>query len=286
MKIRFVGIITKRNAPEPARIGEELTRWFAEKNIKTKLNSIAPDMDMLVILGGDGTLLHVATQASYHDIPVVGINLGNLGFLTEVAAGEIYQALETILTGKTEIEKRLMLKARLLRQTSKEKTAPLFSLNEVVVAKGNTERMVRFRSWADREYITTYKADGLIISTPTGSTAYNLSAGGPIAQPELNSLLVTPICPFMLGSRPILLSTKTRITTQMTEHSSDVKVIIDGRPAWDMRKDDCLIVEAAKKPLLLISSPHKGYFTILRNKLHWGGQDAGRPLPDLVDKLM
>ncbi len=282
MKIRFVGIIIKQNAPEPARIGEELAAWFERRRIATRIDEIDAEMDMLVILGGDGTLLHVAARASRLDIPVVGINLGNLGFLTEVAASEIYPALETILAGKIRMEKRLMLRARLYRQANGEKSRSLFSLNEVVIAKSNTERMVRFRAWADSEYITTYKADGLIIATPTGSTAYNLSAGGPIAQPELNTLLVTPICPFMLGSRPLLLSPRTRITTQMAEPSVDVKIIIDGRPAWDMHQDDCLLVEAAGKPLQLISSPHKGYFTILRNKLNWGGRERDQPLPKLI----
>ncbi len=281
MNIRFAGIITKRNAPDVHRTGEELSAWFAQRQIKTRLDVIDQDMDILIILGGDGTLLHVADQASHLDIPVVGINLGNLGFLTEVAAGEMYQALETILAGDIYIEKRMMLKAFLVSGVERKRSESCYVLNEVVIAKGNMERVVRLRCWSGEEYITTYKADGLIISTPTGSTAYNLSAGGPIVQAELEAILVTPICPFMLDSRPVLLSPETRVTTQVADSVRDVKVLVDGRFAWDIRENDYLVVKSATKPLLLISSPHKGYFDILRNKLNWGGRDKTHHYPGI-----
>jgi len=175
-----------------------------------------------------------------------------------------------------------MLKARLVRGNDSERLGALFCLNEVAIVKGSVEKVIRLCSWADEEYITTYKADGLIISTPTGSTAYNLSAGGPVVHAELNALLVTPICPFMLESRPVLLSPRTRITTQLAAPARDVKVMVDGRFSWEMQENDCLVIEAAAKPLRLYSSPHKGYFTILRNKLNWGGRDRGFPLPEIA----
>lgn len=279
MKVAFAGIITRRDSPQVRRVGEELAVWFKKRHIQALLDRIVHGMDILVILGGDGTLLHVATQASELDIPVVGINLGNLGFLTEIAAEEMYQALETILTGDVRIEKRVMLKASVLGENGRT-SQPMFALNEVVVVKGSTERVLRLRCWADREYITTYKADGLIFSTPTGSTAYNLSAGGPIVHAELNTLLVTPICPFMLESRPVLLSQNVHFTTQLAEEAVDVKVMVDGRLGWTLTPADGLRVESADKPLLLISSPHKGYFAILRNKLNWGGRSTDVPLPE------
>jgi NAD+ kinase len=130
---------------------------------------------------------------------------------------------------------------------------------------------VQLSTWADEEYITTYRADGLVFSTPTGSTAYNLSAGGPIVQPGLKSILVTPICPFMLESRPVLLPATVRLTTRLADIAREMKVIVDGQPAWDMRDDDTLEVVASDRPLRLISSLRKGYFEILRNKLNWGG---------------
>jgi NAD+ kinase len=278
MTIRLVGIITKLDSPRVRRIGGELADWLTGKGIEARIDAIEPAMDMLVILGGDGTLLHVAHRASRFDIPVIGINLGNLGFLTEVAEDEMYQALQEVLSGRGCIEQRMMLKVRLVGDDRRDRKV-MYSLNEVAIVKGNVEKVIRLRSWADAEYITTYKADGLIISTPTGSTAYNLSAGGPIVHAGLDVILVTPICPFMLESRPVLLSSRTRITTQLADTANDVKVMVDGRFSWDMRQKDCLIVEAADKPLKLFSSPHKGYFAILRNKLNWGGRDTVFPLP-------
>ena len=280
--MRLVGIITRLDSPRVQQAGEQVAAWFGRQGIEARLDVIAPDMDLLVILGGDGTLLHVADQASRHDIPVIGVNLGNLGFLTEVAEAEMYQALAEVVSGRGNIERRMMLKVRLVRGDT-DQTEPRFCLNEVAIVKGNLDKVIRLCSWANEEYITTYKADGLLISTPTGSTAYNLSAGGPIVHRELHALLVTPICPFMLESRPVLLSPGTRITTQLADPAGDVKVMVDGRCTWEMEKDDCLLVEAAAKPLQLFSSPHKGYFTILRNKLNWGGRDAGSPLPRVAE---
>jgi len=278
MNIRHVGIITRQHSQRVQRIGGELACWFEKRGIRAELDDIKPDMDMLVILGGDGTLLHVAARASELDIPVVGINLGNLGFLTEVAADEMYHALETIVNDEVHIERRMIIKASVLAEDGTA-SEPMFALNETVVVKGSVERVLRLRCWADREYIATYKADGLIFSTPTGSTAYNLSAGGPIVHAELGTLLVTPICPFMLESRPVLLSPKVVLTTQLAESADDVMVMVDGRLGWTLDSEQALRVEVAEKPLLLISSPHKGYFAILRNKLNWGGNTDDVPLP-------
>ena len=197
-------------------------------------------------------------------------------------ARQVCAALDEILHSGITLEERMMLRAKLLDEQGAAVGPALFALNEVVIVKGSTEPMMRLGCWADREYITTYKADGLIVSTPTGSTAYNLSAGGPIAHAELQTLLVTPICPFMLDSRPVLLSPRTRVTAQLAPPSTNVKIMVDGRLGWTMRANDFLSIEAAGKPLRLISSPHKGYFDILRNKLNWGGRDPGYPLPEVI----
>lgn len=270
MNICKVGIIPRKFSSKIKQIGRELIDWLGARGISASLDTINPEVDMLVILGGDGTLLHVAAQAAELDIPVVGINLGDLGFLTEIAGGEMYRALETILAGDIKIERRMMLKTWKVDGDGRE-TKPFFSLNEVVVVKGSTARLLRLCCWANEEYVATYKADGLIFSTPTGSTAYNLSAGGPVVHAELEVLLLTPICPFMLESRPVLLGSETRISTRLAEQAEEVKIMVDGRLAWILGKDDNLQVEAASKPLLIVSSPHKGYFSILRNKLNWGG---------------
>ena len=161
MLIKHVGIIKKSGLEEAGRLGVELANWFAERSVTTVFDSISEEMDLVVILGGDGTLLHVAEQAACYQIPVVGINLGSLGFLTEVAIKERYIILETLLRGGAAIEDRMMLKARI--HSDGKKSDWRFALNDVVVSRGILERLVRLVTWADREYITTYKADGLIL---------------------------------------------------------------------------------------------------------------------------
>ena len=278
MKIRKAGIILKKNSARPRQIADELVDWFSAKGIETVLDQVTDDLDVLVILGGDGTLLHVADKASKHEIPVMGINLGGLGFLTAVAEDERVEALTSLLEGSVSIEERMLIKTRLRKGSADiaESTEYHYALNDVVISKGNIDQIIRLSTWADQEYITTYRADGLIFSTPTGSTAYNLSAGGPIVQPGLPSLLVTPICPFMLESRPVLLAPDVQLVTKLVSKVNDVKVIVDGRLTWEMQENFQLEVKVAEKPLLLISSPQKGYFEILRNKLNWGGSESNK----------
>jgi NAD+ kinase len=285
MNIRYAGVITRADSPEVEQIGREMISWFEGQRIKAELNSIDSGMDILIVLGGDGTLLHVAEEASKHQLPVLGVNLGNLGFLTEVAADERYQALETLLgDDEVRMEKRIMLTAAYVNGATGQKSDSVHALNEVVIVKKSTEAMIRLRCWADREYVTTYRADGLIMSTPTGSTAYNLSAGGPVVHAELDAIVVTPICPFMLESRPVLLGSQHNVTTQLLAPAGQVKVIVDGQLQWTITENDYLLVRKASKPLLIISSPWKSYFNILRSKLNWGGASVDIPLPEKVCK--
>ena len=281
MKIRKAGIILKKGFKKPREIGEEIIKWFSEKGVKAVVDKVTKDLDILIILGGDGTLLHIADKASRYEIPVMGINLGGLGFLTAVSVKERFEALELLLQGKMKVEKRLLLKTRLLGGSETEPRSDnyLYALNDVVISKGDIEQIVNLRTWSDQEFITTYRADGLIFSTPTGSTAYNLSSGGPIVQPQLPCILVTPICPFMLESRTVLLSADVTLITQLAEKADNVKVIVDGRFTWKMVKNSRLEVKTASNPLYLISMPQKGYFEILRNKLNWGG--IGHKIPKL-----
>ena len=281
MKIKKAGIILKKGFEKPRRIGEEIIRWFADKGVETVVDQVAQDLDILIILGGDGTLLHVADKASRYEIPVMGINLGGLGFLSAVSARERFEALELLLQGKMTVEKRMLLKTRLLGESGADSQSDtyLYALNDVVINKGDVEQIVKLRTWCDQEFITTYRADGIIFSTPTGSTAYNLSSGGPIVQPGLPCILVTPICPFMLESRPVLLSSSATLITQLSGKAHNVKVIVDGRFTWEMVENSRLEVKTASKPLHLISMPQKGYFEILRNKLNWGG--TGNKIPKL-----
>ena len=267
MNVGYAGIVTRSQSQKVEQIGREVVAWFAERHIKADLNRIAPEMDVLVVLGGDGTLLHVADKASEYQLPVLGVNLGNLGFLTEVAADEMYDALTTLLLDDVRIEKRIMLSAAYVSGATGETSRSVSALNEVVIVKKSTEAMIRLRCWADKEYVTTYRADGLIVSTPTGSTAYNLSAGGPVVPAELDAVVVTPICPFMLESRPVLMGSQHKITTQLLAPAGQVKVIVDGVLQWTITENDYLLVQKAANPLLIVSSPWKSYFNILRSKL-------------------
>jgi len=279
MKIRKAGIILKKGFKKPRKIGEEIISWLADKGVETVIDQVTKDLDILIILGGDGTLLHIADKASRYEIPVMGINLGGLGFLTAVSAKERFEALELLLQGKMTVEKRMLLKTRLLGGPDADSSSDtyLYALNDVVINKGDVDQIVKLRTWSNQEFITTYRADGLIFSTPTGSTAYNLSSGGPIVQPGLPCILVTPICPFMLESRPVLLSPDVTLVTQLTGKADNVKVIVDGRFTWKMLENSRLEVKTASKPLHLISMPKKGYFEILRNKLNWGGTSNKLP---------
>lgn len=285
MKVRYAGIVLRPNSPEVEEKGRELSHWLNQRGISTaELNQIDHGMDLLIVLGGDGTLLHVADTASNYGIPVVGVNMGSLGFLSEIPSEEIYQALAMVFDGESRIEKRIMLKAYTINGDTGEISEPVRALNEVVIVKDSTAAMIRLRCWGNKEYITTYRADGLIIATPTGSTAYNLSAGGPVVHAELDSIVLTPICPFMLDSRPVLLSADTQITAHLLAPAGEVKVLVDGEVSWKISESEYLFVHKAERPFLVVSSPWKSYFNILRTKLNWGGDSVDLPLPEKVCK--
>lgn len=271
MEFNKVGLILKHDSSKAQRLGKDLAAWLARKDIATVVDRISPDLDLLIILGGDGTLLHIAPEARRCQVPVVGVNLGYLGFLTEVSELECFEALEKIIAGDVQVEERTMLKTRVVSESGNGEW--YYGLNDVVINKGVVEHLVHLNTWMDEEFLAYYKADGLIFSTSTGSTAYNLSAGGPIVHPSIPSMLLTPICPFMLESRPILLPEGVCCKCRLAVEAIDLKVIVDGSHLWDMGKEDLLEIKTARMPLQLISSPRKGYFDILRRKLNWGGRE-------------
>ncbi len=273
LAIRSAGLVTKKDDDRPDVFASKLAHWLKERGVSVTLNDISANLDIIIVLGGDGTLLHIAETAARYSIPVLGINMGNLGFLTELTESETFQALETIFTSEVTIENRLMLRARLL--SDDQQTAYRYALNDVVIAKNVLDRLLNLSTVADGQYITTYRADGLIFSSPTGSTAYNLSAGGPLVYPGLATITVTPICPFMLSSRPIILPADKRIKTRYEagNRSERAQVIIDGQPFWEMKNGDELEIKTAKHFLQLVVSSTRDYFTILRNKLNWGYQE-------------
>lgn len=270
LDVKHISIVTKKDDLKAKEYALTLSKWLQDKDITIRMEDIHSDLDMIIVLGGDGTLLHIAELAARHAIPVLGINLGNLGFLTEFREDETFSALEKILSNKVRLENRLMLKTRIL--SGKDSSESRYALNDVVISKNVSDRLLRLSTRAGKEFITTYRADGLIFSSPTGSTAYNLSAGGPLVYPGLETITVTPICPFMLSSRPIILPAhKELVTVYETEEQTErAQVIIDGQPFLEMKPGDKLEISVAKHPLQLVASENRDYFSILRNKLHWG----------------
>jgi NAD+ kinase len=226
--------------------------------------NIPEEVDLLIVLGGDGTLLSIAHVAAQKDVPVVGVNLGALGFLTEVPVDEIYITLDSYLGGNDKIvSRRQMLKAKTEKNS-------YFCLNDVVINKGALARMIRCAIWIDGEEIAMTRADGLVISTPTGSTAYSLSAGGPIIQPYIPAIILTPICPHTLSFRPMVISSESEVKVKLLTGGEEVYLTVDGQRGELMKMDDTVTVCQSGLKLQLISSPLRNYFDLLKEKLRWG----------------
>ncbi|HUT71345.1 MAG TPA: NAD(+)/NADH kinase [Desulfatiglandales bacterium] len=236
--------------------------------------TIPETVDLVVVLGGDGTLLGAARKVGHYGLPILGINLGGLGFLTEIPVEMLYQDMEKVINGEISIEPRLMLQASVLRNG--EEKCRFTVLNDVVINKGALARIIDLRVSVDNHFLTTFRADGLIVSTPTGSTGYNLSAGGPILYPDLEALILTPICPFTLTHRPIIVPDTSVIDVQMGENSEEVILTFDGQVGFDLVDNDRVIISKSEKKLKLIKSPDQDYYDILRTKLKWGEQAYNR----------
>jgi NAD+ kinase len=280
------GIVIKPNKPDAISLAQEIIPWLTQRKVQVyveeKYSSLIPHsptfprkgmsqwIDCLIVLGGDGTLLSAARDmaAGPGQVPILGVNLGGLGFLTEITLEELYPALENILHGKEKIEKRMRISAKVLRQENA--VGGYFVLNDVVITKSVLARIINLRNHIDGAYVTTYRGDGIIISTPTGSTAYSLAAGGPIIYPAMESILITPICPHTLTNRPLLIPDHATIEFILESEESDVSLTLDGQVGFPLRPFDRVIITKAKDPVLFIRSPFKEYFEILRTKLKWG----------------
>ncbi|MBZ0156653.1 MAG: NAD(+)/NADH kinase [Alphaproteobacteria bacterium] len=281
--MKRVGIICKKPKAEPMILVKELLPWLIQKGHEVLLDSETADSlsvagyprvqipekaDMIIVLGGDGTMLGVARLVAGRNIPILGINLGGLGFITEVNRDEIFSAVEKALSGEYVIEERIMLSARVYRSGE---TFPDFSvLNDVVINKGALARMTDLETFVNGAYVTTFKADGLIISSPTGSTAYSLAAGGPILYPTLNSIILTPICPHTLTNRPIVLPDSVVIEVILKSDSEDVFLTLDGQKGFPLQKGDVIEIRKSEFTTKLLIAPDRDYFKILRSKLKWG----------------
>jgi NAD+ kinase len=274
LTLKLVAIITKPENTPSAHYAEVLSGWLKNRGVDSVREEINENIDMVIVLGGDGTLLHIADQAARHDIPVLGINFGHLGFLSDITEEEAFTALERVLRGEITIENRQMLASRLI--TAEGESEVCHCLNDIVIAKNVLARLLTLATTADGRLLNTYRADGLIISTPSGSTAWNLSAGGPLVYPGLATTVITPICPFMLSSRPIILPAAKRlhITLKADIERDAAQVIMDGRARMEISNGDTLEICTASHPLQLVVTSNRDWFSILRSKLHWGeGRD-------------
>jgi len=279
--IKKVGIVIKPHAPRIETILAELEAYLESRGLACLMEEVAADKlgksrgvprgvianetDLIIVLGGDGTLLSIAHLAACRGVPVMGVNLGNLGFLTEVPLQEMFLTLDTLLADDINI-----ISPRMLLQ-SEFKGKIDFCLNDVVINKGAVARMIQLKIWIDDREVETMRSDGLIIATPTGSTAYSLSAGGPILQPLIPAVLLTPICPHTLTFRPTVISSESRIRIQLLASEEEVYLTLDGQRGGPMAKNDMVEVRKANCELRLVSSPKRGYFDLLREKLGWGG---------------
>jgi len=288
--VQTVGIVAKSHLRQATPHLVEIGAWLRSRGIATVYEtataalmsstdghqvvekaSMVGAVDMVVVLGGDGTLLSMADciATAGGSVPILGVNFGSLGFLTEVTLPELYPALETALSGHARIEERLMLRSKTERQGHTH--AIHIALNDVVITKAARSRMIDLSISVGGEFVTRVKADGLIVASPTGSTAYNLAAGGPIVQPQVDALVITPIAPHTLTNRPIVITASSTVRVQpLMEPRDEVFVTFDGQAGFQVQQGDEITVSRAEHSLRLIRPSTRSYFEILRQKLKWG----------------
>src|SRR5215470_10290241 len=285
--IQRVGIISRPRRGDLAAVMPALLKWWKARGIETHYDeesatsldataaskalpreTLAQSSDLLLVLGGDGTLLAAARVAAPRGIPILPVNLGSLGFLTSFTLEDLYPALEDALADRFSISERVMLNAELHRggKTIDRRNV----LNEAVVNKGALARMIELELRIDGDFVCRYRVDGLIVATPTGSTAYSLSAGGPIVHPAVESIVITPICPHTLSDRPIVVDDKCRVELKLTGPAESVYLTLDGQKGMQMQSGDKVRIFRAEERLKLIQPKRKSYYEILRSKLKWG----------------
>lgn len=280
-----IGIVAKSHRSEAQEVVSHLIAWLRERNRDVILEEdtaalagaketgiakadVPRRADLVVVLGGDGTLLSVARLVESDAVPILGVNLGGLGFMTEITLDELYPVLGNVLDGKYRASRRMLLQVTVQRQG--EPVTTYVVLNDAVITKGAMARIIDLEVFVQEEYVTTYRADGLIICTPTGSTAYGLSAGGPILFPTMHAVILVPICPHTLTNRPLVLPEEVKVTVVLEAQGEDVYLTLDGQLGFPLRHRDRVQVGRADREITLISSPKKSYYEILRSKLRWG----------------
>ena len=283
-EIKTVGVVVKPNHKEAWQTACELSDWLGKRNINlvgkphtetevcdiqtAETEEFKEGVDLIVVLGGDGTMISTARLTGKKETLVLGINYGSLGYLTEFRIEEMFPALEEILMGNYEVDRRVMLEVEHYRNGEMLDSGRV--LNDVVINKAVLARIIEIEVELNNLYVNSFRADGLIISTPTGSTAYNLSAGGPIVYPSMNAMVLTPICPFTLTNRPIVVPDTAEINLKLKNESDGVVLTLDGQIGYQMLIGDCVLIKKSATSFNLVQPPNRNYFDVLRNKLKWG----------------
>jgi NAD+ kinase len=281
--IRSVGLCLRPDSPAAGEVARRLDKWLAERGVEVLFDAeagrwlhregfarsyVAARADLLVVLGGDGTLLSVARDAGTRAVPILGVNLGTLGFLAEVAPDDVQEALEGVLAGEHRIVRRMRFRVRAER--GDEVLLESLALNDAVITRGEISRMLDLEAWTDGSPMATYRGDGLIVATPTGSTAYSLSAGGPILLPGIEAFVVTPICPHTLTQRPVVLPSSSKVEIRVFPREGEAQLNVDGRASCPLRRGDRVLVRGSRHPAHFVVSPQRSRFDVLRAKLRWG----------------
>lgn len=248
-------------------VDEESARLLSYKR-QLEIEHVGEGANLIIVLGGDGTLLSVARNLKGRDVPILAVNLGGLGFLTEISPEELPDMLEKVTKGVYDISPRIMLDVTVKRDVNK--IFEFSVLNDAVITKDALARIIDIETYVNDEYLTTFKSDGLIFSTPTGSTGYSLAAGGPILYPSMTNIIVTPICPHMLTNRPIILPEEVTIKAILQARDEKVVLTLDGQIGFPLEFGDEVVIRESSHAIRLIKSSSKGYFEILRTKLKWG----------------
>jgi len=284
MRSKHIGILTKPKSPEMKSTLQGVVTWLRERNISVLLDTtsaallnesggiqktkLVGEADVVLVLGGDGTILSAARLAAERSIPILGVNMGGLGFLTEVRLDDLYASLDRVFTNDVVLDERLMLETHVHRHG--ETVARGVVLNDVVISKGTSAHMVELKISIQGQFVTNLRADGLIIGTPTGSTAYSLSAGGPIINPAVQALILTPISPHTLTHRPLIVPENVEVEVTLTSKDDGAMATLDGQVGIVITQGDTAVIRTSDRRTQLIRFPESHYYEVLREKLKWG----------------
>jgi NAD+ kinase len=288
--IKRIGIFVKPHQPDALETLCRVTEWLSKKGIQlvgtpeieheqvehqtgcsmavVNEEDVAAGVDLILVLGGDGTMIATARMIGDSEVPVIGVNYGGLGYLAEFPIEELFAALESILAGQYKVQKRVMMAVELWR--GPELITRNRVLNDVVVNKSALARIIEIEAYLDAQFVNLFRADGLIVATPTGSTAYNLSAGGPVIYPSMNAVVITPICPFTLSNRPLVVPDESTIEVRLMTDKEDVSLTLDGQVGFPLKAFDRIVIRKSKTTFNLMQPPNRNYFDVLRDKLKWG----------------